>query len=197
MSIRTRDITAVVLAGGQGRRMGGQDKGLIEINGKALIAILVDQLKQQISSILINANRNLERYQAMGYPVVSDQLSDYQGPLAGFACAMTAVDTDFILTLPCDGPSLATDYVARFIASQARTGAPICVADDGERLQPVHALIKVDLLSSLNAFLDSGERKIDRWYAMHDFVQTDFSDCADMFRNINTPSDQESMQVQP
>ena len=197
MSIRTRDITAVVLAGGQGRRMGGQDKGLIEINGKALIAILVDQLKQQISSILINANRNLERYQAMGYPVVSDQLSDYQGPLAGFACAMTAVDTDFILTLPCDGPSLATDYVARFIASQARTGASICVADDGERLQPVHALVKVDLLSSLNAFLDSGERKIDRWYAMHDFVQTDFSDCADMFRNINTPSDQESMQVQP
>ena len=197
MSIRTRDITAVVLAGGQGRRMGGQDKGLIEINGKALVAILVDQLKQQISSILINANRNLERYQAMGYPVVSDQLSDYQGPLAGFACAMTAVDTEFILTLPCDGPSLATDYVARFIASQARTGAPICVADDGERLQPVHALIKVDLLSSLNAFLDSGDRKIDRWYAMHDFVQTDFSDCADMFRNINTPSDQESMQVQP
>jgi len=197
MSIRTRDITAVVLAGGQGRRMGGQDKGLIEINGKALIAILVDQLKQQISSILINANRNLERYQAMGYPVVSDQLSDYQGPLAGFACAMTAVDTDFILTLPCDGPSLATDYVARFIASQARTGASICVADDGERLQPVHALVKVDLLSSLNAFLDSGERKIDRWYAMHDFVQTDFSDCADMFRNINTPSDHETMQVQP
>jgi len=197
MSIRTRDITAVVLAGGQGRRMGGQDKGLIEINGKALIAILVDQLKQQISSILINANRNLERYQAMGYPVVSDQLSDYQGPLAGFACAMTAVDTDFILTLPCDGPSLSTDYVARFIASQARTGASICVADDGERLQPVHALVKVDLLSSLNAFLDSGERKIDRWYAMHDFVQTDFSDCADMFRNINTPSDHETMQVQP
>ena len=197
MSIRTRDITAVVLAGGQGRRMGGQDKGLIEINGRALVAILVDQLQQQISSILINANRNLERYHAMGYPVVSDQLSDYQGPLAGFACAMTAVDTDFILTLPCDGPSLATDYVARFIASQARTGAPICVADDGERLQPVHALVKVDLLSSLNAFLDSGERKIDRWYAMHDFVQTDFSDCADMFRNINTPSDHETMQVQP
>ena len=197
MSISTRDITAVVLAGGQGRRMGGQDKGLIEFNGRALVAILLDQLKQQISSILINANRNLERYQAMGYPVVSDQLDDYQGPLAGFACAMTAVDTDFILTLPCDGPSLAADYVARFITSQERTGAPICVADDGERLQPVHALIKVDLLSSLNAFLDSGDRKIDRWYAMHDFAQTDFSDCADMFRNINTPSDQQSLQAQP
>jgi len=197
MSISARDITAVILAGGQGRRMGGQDKGLLEINGNTLVAILVDQLKQQISSILINANRNRERYQVFGYPVISDQLDDYQGPLAGFACAMNAVDTDFILTLPCDGPLLAADYVARFITSQQRTGAAICVADDGERLQPVHALIKVDLLTSLNTFLDSGDRKIDRWYAMHDFERTDFSDFTDMFRNINTPSDQATMQVQP
>lgn len=197
MSISASDITAVILAGGRGRRMGGQDKGLIEINGRALVGILIDRLSEQVSTILINANRNRKRYQAFGYPVVSDQLDDYQGPLAGFACAMDTVDTDFILTLPCDGPSLASDYVARFITSQQRSGAAICVADDGERLQPVHALIKVDLLTSLNAFLDSGDRKIDRWYAMHDFVKTDFSDCADMFRNINTPSDQQSMQVQP
>jgi molybdenum cofactor guanylyltransferase len=197
MSIGVKDITAVILAGGQGRRMGGQDKGLIEINGRPLVAILIDSLEQQIGSILINANRNRDRYQAFGYPVVSDQLDDYQGPLAGFACAMNAVDTDFILTLPCDGPLLATDYVARFVVSQAQTGAAICVAHDGERLQPVHALIKVDLLTSLNTFLDSGDRKIDRWYAKHDFVRTDFSDCANMFHNINTPSDQETMQVQP
>jgi len=197
MSISEQDITAVILAGGQGRRMGGQDKGLIEVDGQALVEILIGRLKPQTSNILINANRNRERYQDFGYPVVSDQLDDYQGPLAGFACAMNAVDTDFILTLPCDGPLLAADYVARFIASQAQTGASICVADDGERLQPVHALIRVDLLSSLNSFLDSGDRKIDRWYAMHDFVRTDFFDCADMFRNINTPSDQESMQVRP
>ena len=197
MSISASDITAVILAGGQGRRMGGRDKGLIEFNGTALVAILIDQLAPQISNILINANRNRDRYRAFGYPVVSDQLDNYQGPLAGFACAMNAVDTDYILTLPCDGPSLAADYVTRFVTSQQRTGATICVADDGERLQPVHALIKVDLLDSLNAFLNSGERKIDRWYAMHDFVKIDFSDCALMFDNINTPSDQESMQVQP
>jgi len=195
MNISEQDITAVILAGGQGRRMGGQDKGLIEVDGKVLAAILIEQLEQQISNVLINANRNHQRYRAFGYPVVSDQLDDYQGPLAGFASAMNTVDTDFILTLPCDGPLLATDYVARFIACQAQTGAPICVADDGERLQPVHALIRVDLLSSLNSFLDSGDRKIDRWYAMHDFTRTDFSDYVGMFRNINTPSDQASMQA--
>ena len=195
MSIGTKDITAVILAGGQGRRMGGQDKGLIEFNGQPLVSILIDNLEQQSVDIIINANRNHDRYRGFGYPVISDQLEDYQGPLAGFASAMAAVASDYIVTLPCDSPLLVNDYVARFILSHEQTNAPIHVASDGERLQPVHALIKVDLRPSLLEFLDSGDRKIDRWYALHGFVQTDFSDCADMFRNINTPADQQQMQA--
>jgi molybdenum cofactor guanylyltransferase len=195
MSITPKDITAVILAGGQGRRMGGQDKGLIEFNGKTLVSILIDRLATQSIDIVINANRNQERYLRLGYPVIKDQLEDYQGPLAGFASAMSAVTTDYIVTLPCDGPLLVSDYIARFIASNEETGASIIVAHDGDRLQPVHALIKVDLLPSLQQFLESGERKIDRWYAQHDFRQADFSDCADMFRNINTPDDQQSLQA--
>jgi len=196
MSIHKKDITAVILAGGQGRRMGGKDKGLLKFNGAPLIEILIGELERQAVATIINANRNLDRYQAFGLPVISDRLADYQGPLAGFASAMDSVDTDFILTLPCDGPILAADYVERFVASQQQSGAPICVAFDGERLQPVHALIRVDLRASLNRFLDGGDRKIDRWYALHDYAQTDFSDCADMFRNINTPSDQQSLQAE-
>ena len=196
MSLSVADITAVILAGGQGRRMGGQDKGLLEFNGLPLIEILIAELARQTVATIVNANRNLDRYQAFGLPVISDRLENYQGPLAGFASAMDSVDTDFILTLPCDGPVLAADYVARFIASQQQSGAAICVAFDGERLQPVHALIRVDLRASLNRFLDSGDRKIDRWYALHDFAQTDFSDCRDMFRNINTPSDRQSLQAE-
>ena len=196
MSLSVADITAVILAGGQGRRMGGQDKGLLEFNGLPLIEILIAELARQTVATIVNANRNLDRYQAFGLPVISDRLENYQGPLAGFASAMDSVDTDFILTLPCDGPVLAADYVARFIASQQQSGAAICVAFDGERLQPVHALIRVDLRASLNRFLDSGDRKIDRWYALHDYAQTDFSDCRDMFRNINTPSDRQSLQAE-
>ncbi len=195
MSTTVDDITAVILAGGQGRRMGGQDKGLIEFNGKALVEILIAELERQSLGIVINANRNLDRYRDYGCPVISDQLQDYQGPLAGFASAMDSVETDFILTLPCDGPRLVADYAARFIASQQQSGASICVAFDGERLQPVHALIKVDLRASLGQFLDSGDRKIDRWYALHDYVRTDFSDCSEMFRNINTPSDRQTLQA--
>ncbi len=194
MNLAATDITAVILAGGQGRRMGGRDKGLIEFEGRTLAAILVDKLARQSVAIAINANRNQSLYAEFGYPVIADQLADYQGPLAGFASAMQAVDTAFILTLPCDSPLLVDDYVQRFIDSYRQDPAPIHVAFDGERLQPVHALIQVDLRDSLQAFLDRGERKIDRWYAQHHFRQADFSDCAQMFRNINTPDDQRALQ---
>jgi molybdenum cofactor guanylyltransferase len=176
--------------------MGGQDKGLIEFDGKPLVALLIDQLEQQGVTVVVNANRNQDRYRAFGLPVISDRLDDYQGPLAGFASAMDAVDTRFILTLPCDGPRLAPDYVARFADAAQGDRCEVLVAHDGERLQPVHALLDVSLLPALEAFLQSGDRKIDRWYAQHDYRTVDFSDRADMFRNINTPSDRESLQAE-
>ena len=103
------------------------------------------------------------------------------------------VETKYILTLPCDGPLLADDFVERFIETQDAGGASICVAHDGERLQPVYALIDTSLLASLEIFLRSGERKIDRWYAQHAYVQVDFSDQQAMFQNINTPEDRQRM----
>ena len=195
MNLQHQDITAVILAGGQGRRLGGQDKGLIKFNGRPIIEILIEQLEKQSLDILINANRNQAIYQQYGYPVVSDRLDNFQGPLAGFATAMSALDSRFILTLPCDGPRLAVDYVDRFIESQSRQASDICVAHDGDRLQPVHALIATDLLPSLTGFLESGDRKIDRWYGQHDFQTVDFSDQREMFRNINTESDQQALQA--
>lgn len=196
MTIQNTDITAVILAGGMGRRMGGLDKGLIEFDGRLLVEILIDKLQQQNVRIVINANRNQSVYEAYGFPVISDQLSDYQGPLAGFASAMAAVDSQYILTLPCDSPLLSDEYVERFIECHnlpANKCASISVAHDGERLQPVHALINVDLVASLNTFLESGDRKIDRWYAQHQFNRVDFSDQRNMFKNINTPEDQQNM----
>jgi len=193
MSIRTEDITAVILAGGQGRRMGGQDKGLLDFGGRLLIEILIEALQNQQLSIVINANRNQSTYQSYGYPVIRDDLEDFQGPLAGFASAMAAVKTDFILTLPCDSPMLADNFAGRFIDGHNREQAPVCVAHDGERLQPVYALINTGLLDDLKRFLRSGERKIDRWYAQYDYTTVDFSSDATMFENINTPEDQQRL----
>lgn len=195
MSLRREDITAVILAGGKGRRMGGEDKGLLEFEGKPLVAILIDSLQRQGVDIVINANRNREKYEAFGFPVIADRLDNYQGPLAGFSSALHAVDKGFVLTLPCDGPRIAEDYVERFIDSQAQSGTPLCVAFDGERLQPVHALISVDLRASLDRFLEGGERKIDRWYAQQNYARADFSGCKDMFRNINTPADRQALKT--
>jgi molybdenum cofactor guanylyltransferase len=196
MTIQNTDITAVILAGGMGRRMGGLDKGLIEFDGRLLVEILIDKLQKQNVNIIINANRNQSVYEDYGFPVISDQLSNHQGPLAGFASAMGAVNSQYILTLPCDSPLLSDQFVERFIQCHnlpENKCAPISVADDGERLQPVHALVDVDLLTNLNAFLDSGERKIDRWYAQHRFNRVDFSDQREIFKNINTPEDQQNL----
>ena len=199
MKIQKNDITAVILAGGMGRRMGGLDKGLIEYNGRLLVEILIEKLQQQNINIIINANRNESIYANYGFPVINDQLSNFQGPLAGFATAMAAVDSQYILSLPCDSPLLSNQFVNRFVNSHnasSRDNTQISVAHDGERLQPVHALIDVNLLDNLNAFLESGDRKIDRWYAQHQYNLVDFSDQTDMFKNINTPADQQRLSAQ-
>ena len=193
MSIDSSDVTAVILAGGQGRRMGGQDKGLLDFGGRLMIEIIIEALENQRIDIVINANRNQSTYQSYGYPVISDDLKDFQGPLAGFASAMAAVKTKFILTLPCDSPMLADNFVERFIESYNREQAPVCVAHDGERLQPVYALIDTGLLDDLKRFLQIGERKIDRWYAQYSYASVDFSTATSMFENINTPEDQQRL----
>lgn len=182
-------ITGVVLAGGKARRMGGLDKGLAELAGKPLIAWVLEGLAPQVGAILISANRNLDAYRRLGYPVVADDLTDFQGPLAGLASGMAVAATPWILTVPCDGPRVPPDLVSRLAAALDHESAEIAVATDGLRMQPVYALIPVDLARSLNAFLSEGERKIDRWYARHRVALADFSHRPGAFANVNAPED--------
>lgn len=187
-------ITGVILAGGRGRRMGGVDKGLLSLGGERLVDRVLAALVPQVGKVLINANRNTEQYAALGYAVIRDELSDYQGPLAGFASAMSAVNSDYILTLPCDAPRVVDDYAQRLMQGLLEQEAAIAVAHDGQRLQPVHALIRVELLDDLRSFLASGERKIDIWYDRHITARVDFSDVPGMFDNINTPEQRERIE---
>jgi molybdenum cofactor guanylyltransferase len=193
MSIR-KQITAVILAGGRGRRMGGADKGLVEFNGRPLIAHVIDALAPQARSLMINANRNLVRYQQFGYPVIADSITDYQGPLAGFLAAMEVVETPYIVTVPCDGPLLTDTLIERLVAARERESAEIAVAHDGQRMQPVYALIPVTLKPSLQRYLDGGDRKIDLWYARHRVALADFSDLPATFVNINTEEERDRLQ---
>ena len=182
-------ITVVVLAGGAGRRMGGQDKGLVEYRQQPLIAHVIDAMRLQSGKIVINANRNPEIYRQFGYPVVADTLSGFQGPLSGFLSAMEFVDSEYILTLPCDGPVVAADYLQRMAETLDTGDSDIVVASDGNRMQPVYALIPVQLRQDLQQFLEGGDRKIDLWYARHRTRLCEFSTDTGFFTNINTPDE--------
>lgn len=191
------NITAVILAGGMARRMGGVDKGWMELNGKPLIKHVTDILSPQVGQIFINANRSLDAYGTLGFPVVSDLEGDYQGPLMGIATGLKHASTNWVLFAPCDGPHLPRNLAEKMLLRAETEGAEIAVAHDGKRSQPVVALVKRELLSSLLATLAEGERKIDRWYAIHKTVEVDFSDSPDAFVNVNRKDDLASLEQLP
>jgi molybdopterin-guanine dinucleotide biosynthesis protein A len=189
-----KQISGLVLAGGRALRMGGMDKGLVSLAGRPMAQWVIDGLSGQVDELIINANRNHEIYRAMGYKVVADRSGDFQGPLAGMASGMAAAAGKWLLTAPCDSP-LLSDQLGERLRSACNQGADIAVAHDGERLQPVFAMIRCDLLESLQVYLDGGGRKIDRWYAEHSMKQVDFSDCPETFMNINEPADREQLEA--
>jgi molybdopterin-guanine dinucleotide biosynthesis protein A len=188
-TIDRNDITGIVLAGGQGRRMGGVDKGLVDYGGSPLVVQVLARLAPQVGHMLINANQNIDRYEAFGHPVVSDLLPEFAGPLAGLQAGMAAATTRYVVTVPCDSPGLPMDLVARLASALALSSAPLCVASTGGRSQPVFSLVATALLPRLTAFLADSGRKIDTWHATVGAIHVDFTDEAAAFRNINTPVD--------
>ena len=190
------DITGVVLAGGRARRMGGEDKGLVEVDGEAMVVHALRGLKPQAGALLISANRNRQRYAELGgCEVLADADGDYAGPLAGMASAMQRATTRYILTVPCDSPLLAPDLGKRLFAALVAENARISVAHDGVRMQPVFALLDCALHHSIVAYLGSGGRKIDAWYARWPIALADLGDQPDMFLNINTPEDRDLLET--
>jgi len=190
-----QEITGVVLAGGRGSRMGGEDKGLVELDGRPMVEYVIARLRSQVGAIVISANRNQERYAALGFPVVPDLLGGYQGPLAGMASALQAASTPYVVTVPCDSPLIGDDLVERLAAALVREAADVAVAYDGQRTHPVFLLLKRALLPSLLAFLEAGERKIDLWFARHRVAQADFSDCPEAFINVNDPAEHRALEA--
>jgi molybdopterin-guanine dinucleotide biosynthesis protein A len=180
------DVTGIVLAGGQGRRMGGVDKGLVLLDGRPMVAHVIERLAPQVGPILVNANQNADAYAALGHPVVPDAVGGFAGPLAGLHAGMTRAATPLVVTVPCDSPFLPPDLVARLSAGLESAGAALAVARTFDQPHPVFALVRRDVLANLASFLEGGGRKIDAWYARLAVVEVPFDDCADACRNINT-----------
>ena len=182
----TLKITGVILAGGQGRRMGGVDKGLRELRGKPMVAWALERFAPQVDEVLINANQNLDVYAGFGYRVIPDEIGGYAGPLAGLQCGLAAASHPLIATIPCDSPFLPGDLVQRLHAALAAQDAQLTVAKTGDQPHPVFCLCRRELLPHLTRFLAGGGRKIDAWYSTLRVAEVAFDDQPQAFSNINT-----------
>jgi len=180
------DITGVILAGGQGRRMGGVDKGLQHLNGRPLVQWVLERLAPQVHTVLISANQNPERYAEFGCPVLPDVIPGFAGPLAGLQAALAHAATPLIATVPCDSPFLPADLVERLHAALQARHADLAVPRTGDRAHRAFCLTRREMLPKLDAFLNSGERKVGLWHASLNVVEVAFDDQADAFSNINT-----------
>lgn len=183
---RDKGIAGVVLAGGQGRRMGSIDKGLREFRGRPLVAWAIERLAPQVDELFVSANRNADIYAGFGYPVLGDVVAGYAGPLAGLHAALTHARRPLVATVPCDSPFLPHDLVARLAGALAAAGATIAIARTGSQPHPVFCLCRRELLSGLGDYLERGERRFETWFRAQAAIEVAFDDQPDAFININT-----------
>lgn len=189
-------ITGLILAGGEGRRMGGQDKGLLPLQGRPLAAHALERLAPQVASVLISANRHAEAYAALGAPVLADDPPGFLGPLAGLLTGLRAAGTDWLLCVPCDSPAVVADLAVRLAAAlEAAPAALVALVEGpdeergGWRLHPAFALMHRSLAAPLAAALASGERRLGQWLTSQPHARVRFDRDADalMLANANTP----------
>ena len=188
-------ITGVVLAGGQGRRMGSVDKGLTLLKGKPFIEWVLQRFAPQVDEVLINANQNLKQYARFGYRVIPDEIGGFAGPLAGLHRGLMEARHEWIATTPCDSPFLPLDLVERLYSGLSNAQAQLAVARTFDQPHPVFCLCRRDVRDHLGAFLNAGGRKIDAWYATLKVTEVSFDDQAEAFGNINTREELRSFEA--
>lgn len=200
------DVTGVLLAGGLSRRMGGGDKGLLELAGKPMLAHVLDRLAPQVGRTIINANGDPTRFAAFKLPVVSDTVAGFVGPLAGVLAGMrwAAANTPsarWIATAAGDAPLLPANMVARLAEAIADKPGSIALAQSGGEVHPVIGLWPVALADDLEAQLADGVRKVLDWTDRHGTVAVPFPMvrlCGidlDPFFNANTPPELDALRT--
>lgn len=184
-----RDLTALILAGGQGRRMGGQDKGLVRLHERPLIEFVLRVLSPCVDRVLISANQHQAIYRQYGQ-VVADpaDFEGSQGPLAGLLAAAPYLQTPWLVVAGCDMPALPDDYVTRLYGALTAQGGQIAFAHAGTRDHSICLLLHASVLDTLRAYLNSGRRAVLPWLEAQHALRVVFDD-ADAFLNVNTPED--------
>ena len=187
-------VLGVLLAGGQGRRMGYVDKGLMALGGRPLLEIAIERARGQVSDLILNAAGDPRRFAAFGLPVVADVIEGFAGPLAGILtglewAAAHRPEVAWVATFATDAPFLPGDLVARLAA--ATGDAHMACARSAGRTHPVFGLWPVGEREALRrALVDEDLRKVDLWTARYRMAHVDFPcDPVDPFFNVNTPED--------
>jgi molybdopterin-guanine dinucleotide biosynthesis protein A len=182
-------IFGVILAGGQGRRMGGADKSFVTLAGRPLICHVLDRLRPQVDSVILSANGDPARFAELGCVVVPDEAS--QGPLSGILAALrhaAALGATHVVSTPVDTPFLPPDFVARLQAAAAHSPDGLALARTADGDHPTSALWPVSLAPALAAFLAEGGAKVIRFTDAHSAARAEFSDAMG-FMNLNTPAE--------
>jgi len=185
----TGAVTGVILAGGRGRRMGGADKGLAQLHGRPLVVHCLERLRPQVESVLISANRHLEDYAQRGYPVLTDTLPDYSGPLAGVQVGLGKARFEWLVVSPCDTPLLPLDLVDCLCRARGKSRA--VVAKDPLQTHYTTLMLHKDRLGALNAYLERGGRSVKGFLDAVGATTAEFVD-GKAFRNFNDESEFET-----
>ena len=190
--MKFENVTGIILAGGEGSRMGGVDKGLVNFFGKPMFQHVLERIAPQVGTIIISANRHLEDYQRSGYAVVSDNNnegssnSEYQGPVAGILTGLENTKTSYAVIVPCDAPLVCMNLVEPLIKSALENDSDMTLFRVDGRIQPLFGLFRVSLLDDLRAYYQAGERKLIRWCESHAPQIVDYHGPSEVFSNINT-----------
>ncbi|MEH6626780.1 MAG: molybdenum cofactor guanylyltransferase MobA [Motiliproteus sp.] len=184
-AIETLPMSVLILAGGRGSRMGGRDKGLVELNNQPFVEHALKIVSPYSDDVIISCNRNQQFYRNYSEILVTDSSKDYPGPLAGIQAGMQRARHQALLVLPCDTPMIPADLPLKLFQAFEQQPDAISLINDGERLQPLHAIIPTRYLSSLNDFLLTNQRGVIHWYKQHPMTEVDYQGQAEFFTNIN------------
>lgn len=187
--MNNKRISAIILAGGRGRRMHNRDKGLLRWGERSLVQHCIARVEPQVDEIVLSCNRNIVAYESYGYPVVTDQLSDFQGPLAGVHAALAVCNAGLIFVCPCDCPLLPLDVVKKLRQALLTENSEIAIAHDGNRAQSLVMLLRQRCATGLENYLASAARSVQGWQQQRRCCYVDFSSQCDAFANINSQAE--------
>lgn len=188
----------VILAGGLASRMGGGDKGLLQLGGQSLLSRVIDRLEPQVAGLALNANGDASRFRNFGLPVLPDSIGGFVGPLAGVLAGLdwaAGQGAESIVTAAADTPFFPPDLVPSLLLAGEGMDAPLVLAATpdpkrGQVRHPTFGLWPVSLRDDLQAALNDGLRKVVMWTDRHAGRETVFPvGAVDPFFNVNTPED--------